>query len=306
MSTALENAVDSLSDPSVSTADALRRLMVISRRIGATDLSAWIRSELDGYSPDQIVPAHRRGDSLPIAIRFDGYAGAHVTRRIAQRELPEELAITSGVHVRQPVAEIAALCGGDQEGDPQVQLPLMWLARYRDLAEEGGVPYMPMMVANHAAVIAPRTHLVGILDRVKSVALDLALDLEDVSTEVGAPGGPTVESVPALASAVTVNLHQIFASNSSVSIGDSSTVVDIRIGSLEDLLRAAGSVLSPEGVDALADAIRSDGGEPSERTRSLLRRVRGGAFALGGGLATNAAYDGMIRLIGAAFPGFVP
>ncbi len=306
MATALERAVEALSDPSASTADALRGLLVVSRRISADDLSTWIKSELDGYRADQEVPAYRRGDSLPISIRFDGYGGSQVTRRLSQRELPDELVITNGVHLRQPVAELAALCAGDHEQEPQVQLPLLWLATFRRLADENRVPHMPMMVADHAAVLAPRTHLLGILDRVKSAALDLALDLEDASLEAGAAGGPTVDSVPALASAVTVNLNQIFANNSTVAVGDNASVVNVQVGDIDGLFEAARSLLSEEGVKALADAIEEDGGEPGRETRSFLDRVRGGAFVLGSGIATNGAYEGLVHVLGSVFPGFSP
>lgn len=51
MTTALEAAIDALSDPSVTMPDALRRLLVVSRRIGAEELTAWLRGELNGYAP---------------------------------------------------------------------------------------------------------------------------------------------------------------------------------------------------------------------------------------------------------------
>jgi hypothetical protein len=34
--------------PEISIADALRQLLVVARRIGADDVTAWLRSELEG------------------------------------------------------------------------------------------------------------------------------------------------------------------------------------------------------------------------------------------------------------------
>jgi hypothetical protein len=56
MPTALESAVDALSDPNVAVADALRRLLVVSRRIGAGDLSRWLMGELSGFGADEGSP----------------------------------------------------------------------------------------------------------------------------------------------------------------------------------------------------------------------------------------------------------
>lgn len=100
MATALERAIESLTDPNVSIADALRGLLVVSRRISAEDLSAWLKSELDGYEADQDVPTYRCGDYFPISVRFEGYAGTHATRRLSQRELPDELSLAEGIKLR--------------------------------------------------------------------------------------------------------------------------------------------------------------------------------------------------------------
>lgn len=306
MSSALERAIDSLSDPAVSTADALRRLLVVSRRISADELSAWLRSELEGYRAGAEPPQYRDGSHLPIAIRFDGYGGTGATRRVSAIELPDELASVMGsVKFRQPVAELVAL-SGDPENDPQVQLPNIWLHRYRELAEEDRVPHMPGYIANHVAVTIPRTHLSGILDRIKSIALDLALNLEDVDPEAGAAGGPTVTSEPALQEAVSTHLTLIFAHQSTVSVasGEGATAVQLQAGDVAGLMQAARALLDEKAAAALSAALDTDGGEPAEATRSFLARVRAGGYGLAAGLSTNAAYDGLLLLIGAVFPGF--
>lgn len=305
MATALERAVESLSDPDVSIADALRGLLVVARRISADDLSTWIKSELDGYGAEQDVPEYRQ-IHLPVSIRFDGFGGSVATLSVAPRELPEHLreAVRDG-ELRQPVAELDALCDPTSKFEPRISLSMAWVVAYRELAEENRVPHYPMMIANDASLSLPRTHLRGILDRVKSVALDLALGLEDVSLDAGAAGGPTVQSQPELAATITVHLNNIFASNSAVAIGDNASLVNhVQAGDVDGLLTAARSLISEEGVKALADAIEKDGGEPAHETRSVLDRVQRGGYVLGSGIATNAAYEGLVHLIGTVFPGF--
>lgn len=303
----MERAIDALSDPAVSIADALRRLLVVAHRIGAADLSGWIKQELEGYQRGSDTPDYRDGSSLPIAVRFDGYGGASSTRQLSAQELPPELgSVMVDFRLMMPLAEIAALADGSGDGDPQMQLPAFWLQRFRDFAGEDRVPHLPMFVANHAAIVVPRTYLLGLLDRIKTAALGLALDIESASTEAGDSAGPTVDTEPALREAVESHMTMIFASNSSVSVasGVGAVAVQLQVGDLQGLLGAARSILDERGVEDLGTALGEDGGEPGDATRSFLERVRSGSYALAGGLAVNGAYDGLMALLGQVFPGF--
>lgn len=307
MTTAMERAIDALSAPEVSIADALRRLLVVARRIGAADLAAWIKQELEGYEDCDGTPDYRDGSGLPIAIRFDGYGGASSTRRMSALDLPSELSsVMSGFTMGMPVAELEALAANDGDDDPQTQLPNVWLHRYRQLASENRVPHMPMYSANHAAIVVPRTYLRGLLDRIKTVALDLALDIEDVSPSAGDTGGPTVESEPALREAVASHMTMIFASNSTVSVasGAGAVAMQLQVGDVDGLLTAAQAILDEHGVNDLHTALLEDGGEPGRATRGFLERLRSGGYTLVGGLAVNGAYDGVLALLSQVFPGF--
>lgn len=303
----MERAIDALSDPTVKIADALRRLLVVARRIGATDLAEWIKQELGGYGGRDEIPDYRDGSNLPIAIRFDGYGGASVTRRMSSIELPAELSsATDNFKLVMPLAELEALAVDDGDADPQNQLPGFWLQRYRKLADEGRAPQVSMYIANHAAVVVPRTYLRGLLDRIKTVALDLALDIEDVSPEAGDTGGPTVTTEPGLREAVASHMTMIFASNSTVSVasGAGASAVQLQAGDRDGLLAAARSILDESGVEDLDAALRDDGGKPGGATRRFLDRVRSGSYSLAEGLAVNGGYDGLVALLGQVFPGF--
>lgn len=303
----MEHAIDSLSDPTVSIADALRRLLVVARRIGADELSGWIKRELNGYSEDDVVPDYRDGSGLPIAIRFDGYGGASETRRLYAYELPQNLAqALDGFSLGMPIAELHALGSNESGHDARTELPGVWLHLYREAADDGRAPSMPMYTANHASVVIPRTYISGLIDRVKTDALDLALDIEVVSPGAGDVGGPTVLSEPALADAVRSHLTYIFATNSTVSVasGAGAVAIQVEVGDLKGLIDASRSLLSEEGIEEFRDALEADGGEPAAETRSFLGRVRNGGVVLAGSVATSAAYDALTALVGQAFPGF--
>ena len=301
-----ERAIDSLSNPEVSIADALRQLLVVARRIGADDVLIWLRSELEGYKDDATVPDYRDGSSFPITVRFDGPMRSWETLQISASELPADLrAVLNKFSLGMPVAEMEALANADGEGTPRLPLPMRWVMLYREAVEQRTVPGLSFHVANEAYISIPKTYLAGPLDRVKTVALGLALDIEGVSTEAGASGGPTVESEPALGKTVASHMTMIFAHNSSVSVasGAGATAVQLQVGDVPGLLHEAGKLLAEDGVEALRAALKDDGDKPAEATRGFLDTVKAGAYGLAGGLTTNAAYDGLVVLLHQVFPG---
>lgn len=189
VSQSLARAIEGLSTPGVDLPDALRWLFVVSRRLRAEDLTTWLRAELDGYPDSRPAPPYRTAEGLPIELHFVGMMHSSDKIRVTGADLPEDIgAALRKQPMRQPVAELAALAAGDSEvgGD----LPPGWIHLYRQHIEESGsVPHISTMVLNHARILVPRTYLLGILDRVKSNALDLALDLEQVAADAGDTGG---------------------------------------------------------------------------------------------------------------------
>lgn len=303
MPTALENAVAALSDQNVPLPDALRRLLVVSRRIGADTLAEWIGHELSGYSPDDSLPSYRSAAGLPVALRFVGPFQSSITRTFSVLELPHELrGAMDNVALREPLASCVALAGGPQ--DPELGFPIFWIERYRQLAEQNEAPRFEMMTLDHAAARFPRTHLLGVLDRIRTTGLELALSLEDISPEVGMPGGPTVKTDLDLARVVSVGVINVFGAGANVAMGDGAQAFQITPGDVPALLAAATSYLADEGIKALGAAIEADGKVAGSATKRVLEKVKGGAFALASGMSVNGAYDGLIQLLQMAFPGF--
>ncbi|MGB3258433.1 MAG: hypothetical protein WBA72_10655 [Ornithinimicrobium sp.] len=301
--TAMSVAIDALSDPDVQVQDALRRLYVATRRMEASGLSEWLRSELNGYEEGSPLPDYR-SKRFPIRLTFNGPMNSSAEIDVSVSELPAELtAPLEYLGLHEPVAELSALATGTK--NPGMNLAMIWVEMYRRLAEEKGLPRMHMMVLNEARLTIPRSHLHGILDRIRSTALDLALDLEDLSPTVGSPGGPTVAEDPELARAATVYLTKIYGSDpvvtiaeqASVAAGDGSTAVQIVAGDIESLLRAAKAYLSNDALEDLARALDADEGTQGKNTNRFLAKVQGGGVALASGVSGNAAYEGLLQLI---------
>jgi hypothetical protein len=229
---------------------------------------------------------------------------------VSNTDLPNDLGrIMDAMDFREPAAELAALSQGDD--DPSLQLPMAWIQLYRGKIEEGSAPSISMMLLNRASVVMPRTHLVGILDRVKSTGLDLALSLEDVTREAGVAGGPTVDDDPRIAREVHVHLTQLFAPGSTITVGDHASVasgpgsvaVQLQVGDLDGLLSAASAYLANDAVEELRMALGEDGGQAGTKTRSFLDRVKSGGVTLAAGVTTNGAYAGIVALLQQTFGG---
>lgn len=70
------------------------------------------------------------------------------------------------------MAEVSALTR-DRENSPELSLPLIWVDEFRRLGNEGKAPRVEMMELASACRVLPRTHLEGIVDRVRTSALDV-------------------------------------------------------------------------------------------------------------------------------------
>ncbi|WP_030193842.1 AbiTii domain-containing protein [Terrabacter tumescens] len=310
MTTPLMRAIDALSTPDIRATEALRSLLVVSRRIGNESLTRWVRSELDGYPAQGQVPEYRAASGLPITLTFHGPMGSEASINVTDLELPENLQL-GDAKIRQPLAELEALAAS--QNDPGSEMPMSWVAMYRSAMGERKVPGYEFMTPNYARRLFPRTLLLGVVDRVKTSALDLALELELVDPEVGTPGGPTAQTHPQLGREVTIFLTHIYGAQATVTVGDDATVatgegavaVRLETGDLDGLLEAARTYLAPSSLDGLQDALSEDGGQAGERTKSFLSKVRSGGIGLAAGMATNGAYDGLKALLEQVYPGFV-
>ena len=188
----------------------------MARRMGAADLTAWLRAELDGYAKEAELPDYRWATGLPIRLVFDGPFQSRQSYDVSARDIPEQLGNgLSQMGLREPIAELEALASGEE--NPRSELPSVWLELYRHYISEGKAPHVEGMILNRASVIIPKTHLLGAIDRIRTSALDLALNLEEVAPDVGDAHGPQVSDNPALADTVNIYMTKIFSNDGALS-----------------------------------------------------------------------------------------
>ncbi|MDD2919695.1 hypothetical protein [Rhodoferax sp.] len=154
--------VNMASTPAVSTADLLRRALVVARRLAVPELVDWINSELTGYKFEE-VPDYRRLRGQLVA--ENPYRGA-----IPLFAPPEMAEMLADFPVRQSIPELARLQSSEtgifSHFPADIEQTLMHMMR-----EGSGVAMRP-------ALKFSTVQIEGVIEAVRSRILDWALDLE--------------------------------------------------------------------------------------------------------------------------------
>ncbi|NHA69974.1 AbiTii domain-containing protein [Phycicoccus flavus] len=303
MDSPLERAVDALTDTERDLPSALRTLVVVARRLKSEPLIGWLDHELNGYPGGADVPTYRQMGLLPVRVTFTGPGGSSYSPMLDQASLPEQL--RPGAHdLRQSVADLTSLAeSGDSEADQRLgmPLPLYWVTLLREAGERGEGPRVEFMVPESALLLVPRNGLRGALDSVRTSALNLALDLEEVDPQAGTAGHDSAEAQQAGDTFIT----NVYGTAGAVTQGPGATTLVLHAGDVDGLLARVGEVLDAEGVAALRDGLRGDGGTPGTRTTAVLDRIRTASAHVVAGVSGNAAYNLMVGLLAMVFPGQV-
>ncbi|WP_447754540.1 AbiTii domain-containing protein [Pseudomonas nicosulfuronedens] len=150
-------------DPTVSSAELLRRALVVTRRLGVSELVDWINGELNGYHSGE-VPQYRRvkGQLVvenpihgPIPLFSDPDFVDDLTDFPIRQSLPELIEVsksTTGIFSHFPTS---------------VEQRLM-----RMIEESNGVALRP-------ALKFSTVQINGVIEKVRSRVLEWALDLEE-------------------------------------------------------------------------------------------------------------------------------
>ncbi|MFJ8895203.1 hypothetical protein ACIRCZ_11485 [Leifsonia sp. NPDC102414] len=292
--TLLDDILTASTDAGVATPDLLRKVQIVARRLGATEVENWVRDELGGYPDGAAVPAYRVQNTNVTGV----YAGPF--RSFMKHPLtvvPRGMAEWWRVTLREPIIEIQSLTEGDQ--DPERPWPSNVVQQY----EESGVFQMEHHGLFSASNVLTTSSLRGVVDAVRSKAMEFALDLQAQFPDAGAVGGPTVND-PDVAKVVYNITNNITGNGTNIAAGENVRQRSTVTQGDEAALRAEAAALGlpPERVDEFVAALRDERSVDGPRTSGLIARVGAGAINLSGNIAANLAATGLIAL-GRAFLG---
>lgn len=233
--------VNMASDPAVSTADLLRRALVVARRLAVPDLVEWLSQEMNGYEDRESIPEYRTmWGQLQV---LEPVTGAHIPFLIQNAEKDE---LVRCHREGQPISVLESIAVG--EGEIVKFFPTTIEQKLMDSMR---VRMRPRLVFSDAQVR-------GIVDGARNKILEWALDLEGRGIV-----GEGMSFTPQEKQAVQAQHYHISnVSGSQIQIGSSgSTQTQANtkgtdIDALKGLIQALGAVLEPVQGE-VADQLRA-------------------------------------------------
>lgn len=234
--------VNMASDPAVSTADLLRRALVVARRLAVPDLVEWLSQEMNGYEDRESIPEYRTmWGQLQV---LEPVTGAHIPFLIQNAEKDE---LVRCHREGQPISVLESIAVG--EGEIVKFFPTTIEQKLMDSMR---VRMRPRLVFSDAQVR-------GIVDGARNKILEWALDLEGRGIV-----GEGMSFTPQEKQAVQAQHYHISnVSGSQIQIGSSgSTQTQANtkgtdIDALKGLIQALGAVLEPVQGE-VADQLRAE------------------------------------------------
>ncbi len=271
----------------------------MAHRVGANELTAWVRAELDGYEPGASLPTYRGPFAATVRAVWAGPFGSSATSILTQVGTPDYMHPLFEDRFLQGIPEIEEL------SSKQDELGIAWdgtaLAHYNKLVQKDAVPRFEMMGVYSAHRVVTPAALRSVVESVRTKALELALDLQSADPRAGEVGGPT-KADPAVDRAVMVNVNHIYGDVANVAQGTGiSQSATVTKDDIESLARALVDLLADPKAAVQAMAIIT-GDDPPPTKKSKLQKLGSalgnGATAIGTGITSDVAAAGLLHLAG--------
>lgn len=287
--TILDDIIDASTNSSVPVTDLLRMVQIAAHRVGASEIRAWATQELSGYGDDAVLPPYRVLHTNVLGT----FAGPMQSfRHLMLTIRPSSLDPWWDVGMKQPLMELQAL--SESENDASREWSAAAVREYHD----SGVFRIEYEILYTARNLITPHSLRGVLDVIRSKALNFALELQSAAPDAGSVGGPTVTSEPQLAGAVFHVTNNIFGDGANVGTGPGIRQRSIvNKGDSESLRREVEALgLSSDDAEQFVAAVSEEKSVDKPKVKRFMEKVRTGSIAVAGGVATEAAAGSLIEL----------
>lgn len=286
--TLLDDIIDASTDSAVATPDLLRKVQIVAHRLGAVDLVSWAKQELYGYSAEVELPTYRLLNTNVVGT-FAGPMRSFIPHQLTVK--PDGMSDEWIVPLREPLITIQGWADGDE-------VSREWSAHHVSEYERSGVFRLQFHSLYSARNVVDRESLRGMVDTVRTKALEFALELQGRFPDAGSVGGPTVADEPALAMSVYNITNYINGHGTNVASGANiqqrSRVQQGDLPAFKHEIEDIGLAL--EDVNEFVAAVQEERSVDSPRVRGFLERVRSGAVHLGGSVSSDVAAGVLIEL----------
>jgi hypothetical protein len=299
----LQEIITGAMDGTKPVSELLRAMQVLAKRGGASDLEEWVRKESNGYGDDDVLPQYRGPFSVNPLAHFSGPSGSQVKKfPIGERSFPAWFKESFSFKLYWGMKELEDIA--DQ--GPVMYLP--WsadlVACANNLIESGEIKLIPMHGLVSVDIPVTRVALVRAIDAVRGRVLDLALELEQVSPELGEVAGSTATHKEEISAKFNMNVV-----TQSVNVGETVypnygvSITSGDPGSLSRYLRALG-VDDEVAINELTEAAQTSEPEDLQKQDSKLMRAVKKVGGLVGTASVNASTSSGFQLVQKAMEGY--
>lgn len=292
--TLLDEVIEQASDG--DAAAMLRKLMIVAHRLGADALLAWVKAELNGYDPTSSVPDYRGPFVVTVKAHITGPFGAQAPSTLTRAGTPDYFGRLFEVSFAEPLAVLEGYAASDN-GIVYPWDPLA-IGLYNGWIQEGRVPFIEGWGVFSAQRSVSQGTFQGIVDVVRTRALELALDLQAEYPDAGEKDGPTVDN-PDVRAAVTTIVNNIYGPVTGLAQGHNVTQkVRVNAGDLGGALDSARRFLDDQGLEQLRAVLVHDGDNEEKRSRvgKFVDAVKSGSVTLAAGVTTDLAAAGLLEV----------
>jgi hypothetical protein len=296
MATIVEKLQQAALDKQTSVSDLLRRVKFVAAKLGLGGVEDWVEQELSGYNTKP--PDYRKVGGTPVGLNPER----------GWMPISGEVGPLSHVRNRKPVSALEALLASATPGSTiHVAYPDEVCA---ELDRANGVRGWTFRLQ------VPSSELTRILDRVRTLVLDWALNLEKAGITGTDEAFDAADKQKAQAAATTINIGHIGSLVGNLGHGNVSGSITVsglkteQIGSIIPQLRAHRAELVAAGADGdrLDDrlsALEKALGNPQPdhgMLRGLLADLRNCLSGAAGSLVATGAINVLNMVLGTGVP----
>jgi hypothetical protein len=278
----------------VTLSDLLRKCQILAYRLRHEPFKEWVAHELTGYPDEATLPTYRGP--------LDGQVRAHLVGTFGREAKSIAVPITNfpkemrdwvtEFKFSQGVATLEALIADARRNDdPRVISPF-------PVEVAAAMPVWQGYQTISMWKELPVAGVAGILDQVRSRALEFVLEIEAENPEAGASA--TIEPPVPLARTDAIFYTVIFGGQNAVGPGATVNVIAGDLGSLMAYLEAQGVERADRAQ--LEAALKDDKGKLGPRVKAWLGEMAVKAASSGGRIAESAAggliVAGVLRYLG--------
>lgn len=287
MATLLDQIIDGSSDEGVKTPDLLRKVQVAATRIGAPGVVDWVKQELQGYTDDSDLPSYRKMQTVVMG-HFTGPMQSQI-----KKQLPPYPGFEDDffIEMRQPLITLQSFA--EAEEDAQLQWPIWRVEEY----EKTGAFAIQFYGLFGAWNVITRQSLLGVIDTVRSKAMEFALELQESFPDAGSVDGPSVAKNTAVAPIVFNTTNNIYGHGANIATGSDIAQKSVVKGNPEEFKRQLKSLgLNDVEAEQFTQIIYEEQSIDKPRTKAFLEKVRAGSIAVGTAVPSNVIAGSLVEL----------